>query len=223
VDIRLILASASPARLSTLRNAGLCPEVIISGVAEELVTAVTPTGLVAELATRKAEAVAARLGRDAATTTIVVGCDSMLELDGVAYGKPVDPAQAVGRWRTMRGSHGVLHTGHHVMMLRPGDDLVRTEVASTTVYFADLDDEEIQAYVRTGEPLQVAGAFTVDGLGGAYVTRIEGDCHNVVGISLPLLRTMLADVGIAWQDLWHAERPGVNEAGSGRSESPAPH
>jgi septum formation protein len=131
--------------------------------------------------------------------TVIIGCDSMLELDGLALGKPVDAADARHRWRFMRGRNGVLHTGHHLMRLPVGG--TRTATASTTVYFADLDDAEIEAYVATGEPLAVAGAFTIDGLGGPYVTRIEGDHHNVVGISLPLLRLLLADLGVSWTSL----------------------
>ena len=108
-------------------------------------------------------------------------------------------ADAVRRWRLMRGRNGVLHTGHHVIRLPAGT--TRTATASTTVYFADLDNAEIDAYVATGEPLAVAGAFTIDGLGGPYVTRIEGDPHNVIGISLPLLRLLLADLGVSWAGL----------------------
>ncbi|MGI8458442.1 MAG: Maf family protein [Propionibacteriaceae bacterium] len=193
--MRLVLASASPARLATLRAAGLDPEVVVSDVDESLVTGVQPAELAAELARRKGGAVAARLGDHAA---LVVGCDSVLELDGEVHGKPHDPRTASARWRTMRGRSGVLHTGHHV---RLGDASI-TRGAATTVHFADLSDLEIDAYVATGEPLEVAGGFTIDGLGGAFVTRIEGDHHNVVGVSLPLLRTMVAELGVSWTDLW---------------------
>jgi septum formation protein len=129
----------------------------------------------------------------------VLGCDSVLVLDGETLGKPSDAADAVARWHAMRGRSGVLHTGHALHDLASGR--VAAATASTTVHFADLDDDEIAAYVATGEPLQVAGAFTVDGLGGPYVTRIEGDHHNVVGISLPLLRLLLADLGVSWTAL----------------------
>ena len=193
----LVLASASPARLETLRRAGLRPEVEVSGVDEEAIHADSVPDLVALLARAKAEAVAHR--RASTGAVIVVGCDSLLELDGVGFGKPVDETDAVRRWQLMRGRSGVLHTGHHLVRLPGGDS--RTATASTTVHFADLDDAEIDAYVATGEPLLVAGAFTVDGLGGPYVTRIEGDHHNVVGISLPLLRQLLADLGVSWADL----------------------
>jgi septum formation protein len=193
---RLVLASASPARLSTLRSAGLDPEVVVSGVDETEVTADKPHELALVLAERKAQAVAARLGGAA----LVVGCDSVLDLDGEAQGKPASPEEAVRRWRAMRGSSGVLHTGHCVVDTASGHAKSATE--STVVHFADLGDDEIDAYVATGEPLHVAGAFTIDGLGGAFVRRIDGDPHNVVGISLPLLREMMADLGIAWPALW---------------------
>lgn len=199
---RLILASASPARLSTLRSAGVTPEVIISGVDESGVAADSPAELAQRLAQLKCRAVADTLDReDSDAPMVIIGCDSMLELDGEAYGKPADAAEATRRWQSMRGRSGVLHTGHHVIVV---DDQSRTVsgTASTIVRFADISDAEIAAYVETGEPLVVAGAFTLDGLGGAFVTGIEGDPHNVVGISLPLVRQLLAQVDVAWTDLW---------------------
>ncbi len=198
--MRLVLASASPARLATLRGAGVTPAVEVSGVDEDALHAETVPALVSALARAKAEAVARRrLSADGAVEEVVIGCDSLLELDGQGLGKPVDAVEAVRRWRAMRGRSGVLHTGHH--LIRLPDGATRTGTASTTVHFADLDDAEIEAYVATGEPLLVAGAFTVDGLGGPYVTGIEGDHHNVVGISLPLLRALLADLGVSWTTL----------------------
>lgn len=194
---RLVLASASPARLATLRSAGLTPEVEVSGVDEDAIDADTVPELVALLARAKAEAVATRRSSAAMTgDQVVIGCDSLLELDGLGLGKPIDADDAVRRWQSMRGRSGVLHTGHHLVRLPDGES--RTATASTTVHFAHLDDTEIAAYVATGEPLLVAGAFTIDGLGGPYVERIEGDHHNVVGISLPLLRLLLADLGVSW-------------------------
>jgi septum formation protein len=202
--VRLVLASASPARLSTLRQAGVRPEVVVSGVDESGLDHLAPAELARQLATLKGDAVAGRLDRSADEVTIVVGCDSVLELDGRAYGKPETPEIARDRWRAMRGNVGVLHTGHHVIVRRGDAVSSRTEGAATTVHFAEIDDDEIDAYVATGEPLVVAGAFTVDGLGGPFVSRLEGDYHNVVGISLPLLRTMLLDLGVSWTDLWES-------------------
>ena len=196
----LVLASASPARLATLRAAGVEPLVIVSGVDETQVADVPPVELALQLAELKCAAVA---GRDEVPQgALVLGCDSVLELDGEPFGKPEDAATARERWRTMRGRSGVLHTGH---ALQQGDR-VAAATASTVVHFADLSDDEIDDYVATGEPLQVAGAFTVDGLGGAFVTGIEGDHHNVVGVSLPLLRDLVAELGHPWTSLWSAPR-----------------
>jgi septum formation protein len=194
----LVLASASPARLTTLRAAGVEPVVIVSGVDESQVVDVPPAELALQLAELKCAAVAAGDGVPAGA--LVLGCDSVLELGGAALGKPDDADDARARWREMRGRSGVLHTGH--ALHDTGADRVAAATASTTVHFADVTDDEIDAYVATGEPLQVAGAFTIDGLGGAFVSRIEGDHHNVVGLSLPLLRDLLAELGHSWTDLW---------------------
>ncbi len=193
----LVLASASPARLATLRAAGVEPRVIISGVDESDVTG--PAGEVAaELARRKARVVA---GRPEVAGALVLGCESVLEFDGAVYGKPVDAEDATARWKRMRGRSGVLHTGHHLIDTRTGGEAAA--VADTLVHFADVSDAEIAAYVATGEPLRVAGAFTIDGLGGWFVAAIEGDHGTVVGLSLPLLRELLANLGVAVADLWH--------------------
>lgn len=192
---RLILASASPARLATLRSAGLDPEVVVSGVDEEAVEVTSPAEYALKLAQLKAVAVAADQSR-----ALVIGCDSVLELDGEILGKPVDEVDAVERWRTMRGRSGVLHTGHCLIDTHREVWLGRS--AATQVRFAMIDDDEINAYVATGEPLRVAGAFTLDGLGGAYVSGITGDPHNVVGISIPLLRLMFDELGFVWHEFW---------------------
>ncbi|MFW6866667.1 Maf family protein [Nocardioides sp. CPCC 206347] len=194
----LVLASASPARLATLRSAGFDPQVIVSGVDESQVVGVPPAELALRLAELKCGAVAA--SADLPGEALVLGCDSVLELDGEALGKPDDAADAIRRWEAMRGRSGVLHTGHCLRDVASGQQVAAT--ASTTVHFADVTDEEIAAYVATGEPLHVAGAFTVDGLGGGFVTRIEGDHHNVVGVSLPLVRGLVRELGHRWTDLW---------------------
>lgn len=192
--MRLVLASQSPARLATLRAAGIEPEVVVSGVDESQVASHDPANLAAALAQLKCRTVADRVMGDA----VVVGCDSVLAFEGEILGKPADAAEATARWQRMRGKSGVLHTGHCV---RRGDiELVDT--ASATVYFAEVTDHEIAAYVATGEPLHVAGAFTLDGLGGAFIRGIEGDPHTVVGISLPLLRELVMDLGVSWPSLW---------------------
>jgi septum formation protein len=202
--IRLVLASASDARLRTLRRAGLDPEVIVSGIDEDLDPVDGVRELTAQLARRKAEAVSARIDHET-STTLVIGCDSMLELDGMGYGKPETSIEAARRWERMRGRFGLLHTGHHMMLHEGTAITARTAVASTLVHFAELTDAEIEAYVASAEPLHVAGGFTIDGLGGPFITGIEGDHHNVIGLSLPLLRTMLNDLGISWPSLWKIE------------------
>lgn len=201
---RLILASASPARRKLLDAAGIDAEILVSGVDEETVEATKPEVLSLVLARMKAEAVATRLrvsGR-AGEPLLVLGCDSVLAFDGEILGKPVDEAEATRRWHAMRGGKGVLHTGHCLIDLRTGAHTERG--AATTVHFADVSDAEIAAYVVSGEPLQVAGAFTIDGIGAPFVAGIQGDHGTVVGLSLPLLRTMLAEQGIAITDLWRS-------------------
>lgn len=215
--MRLVLASASPARLATLRTAGIEPEVIVSDVDEEaaLSTAelasssdLTVAQQVAVLARAKCEAVASALP-PAHEQVLVLGCDSLLELDGRAQGKPGKAAVARERWRAMRGRSGILHTGHHLARVPPASNAPSAVdgVSSTTVHFADVTDAEIDAYVATGEPLAVAGAFTIDGVGGAFVSRIEGDHHGVVGLSLPLLRDLVRRLGIDYPRLWSRRTP----------------
>ena len=204
---RFVLASASPARLRTLRAAGLDPEVVVSGVDESIVESSSARTLCATLARLKAEAVATRLRHHErpAGMTLVLGCDSMFEFDGEILGKPIDDADALERWQRMRGHAGTLHTGHCLIELDAG--AMAEEVGSTTVHFADLSDEDIQAYVGTGEPAHVAGAFTIDGLGGWFVDRIEGNAGTVIGVSLPTLRRLLREVGVGVPTLWSAGLP----------------
>lgn len=194
----LVLASASPARLATLRSAGVDPVVVVSGVDESQLDGLPPAELALQLAELKCAAVAAR--DDLPEGALVLGCDSVLDLDGAALGKPADAEEATRRWKDMRGRSGTLLTGHCLRETAGGR--VAAAVASTTVHFADVSDDEIAAYVATGEPLHVAGAFTVDGLGGAFVTSISGDHHNVVGVSLPLVRHLVAELGHSWTSLW---------------------
>ncbi|HEY9294252.1 MAG TPA: Maf family protein [Microlunatus sp.] len=205
--LRFVLASQSPARLATLRSAGVEPEVIVSGVDESVINDSDPAGLALALAQLKATAVADQLINESAgdgRPILLIGCDSVLDLDGESHGKPHDPQVAIQRWQQMRGRSGVLHTGHHLIKINNGEiSHAAGRGAATVVHFADLSDAEIKAYVDTGEPLVVAGSFTLDGLGGPFVTGIEGDPHNVVGISLPLLREMIITAGHSWTELWH--------------------
>ena len=211
--IRVVLASASPARLKLLTSAGISAEVIVSNVDEEGITAILasegrsePADIAQSLAMAKAVVVADELrARYRSTvTTMIIGCDSVLNLEGSALGKPADEADAVERWRRMRGRTAQLCTGHAVIVLgeTEDDDQVAKAVAATVVQFAAIDDETIGRYVQTGEPLNVAGAFTIDGLGGPFVEFIEGDWSNVVGLSLPLLRHLVNELGIGWTELW---------------------
>lgn len=216
--VPFVLGSASPARLATLRRAGVSPYVLVSDVDEDLVVEqavsrfgeLAPEDVVLVLARAKCEAVAGRLAgemcpQDAPVGALVLGCDSVLELNGEVYGKPANEADAVARWHRMRGASGALHTAHWLIDDRDlgdgGTGATMGAVASTIVHFAQVSDAEITAYVATGEPLEVAGAFTIDGLGGPFVSGIEGDHHNVVGISLPLLRGMLSEINVGWFDL----------------------
>jgi len=197
-DRRLVLASASPARLSLLRQAGLAPEVVVSDVDESTVHAPRVAEQVALLASAKASAVAKR-----ETDALVIGADSLLEFKGKPLGKPADAAQARERWQRMAGRSGVLHTGQALFDVRDGAVVSRDiAVASTVVYFATPTSSELESYLATGEPLAVAGAFTLDGLGAPFVRRVEGDPAAVVGLSLTVLRTQLSKRGLAITDLW---------------------
>ncbi len=217
-DLRLILASASPARTKLLTDAGISHSILVSDVDEDAVTAryglTDPHDTALLLARAKAEAVASLPEAEGA---LVLGCDSVFELDGEPHGKPYEPEIARERWHRMSGRHGVLHTGHWLVDCRDvpadtDDDQENTNdagtgatvgaVASAGVYFAQLSDAEIDAYIATGEPLQVAGSFTIDSLGGAFIERVDGDPHAVVGLSVSTLRHLLASANVQITDLW---------------------
>ena len=199
--MRVILAAKSPARLHVLRHAGLEPEVIVSGYDESQIVDPVPTSLAARLAEAKGATVVPQLEGD----FVLFACDSVLEFEGRAHGKPGSEAAAIERWQRMRGHEGLLHTGHYVSVPQGERYSEQTRVGSTVVRFADLSDDEIRAYAATGEPQKVAGGFTIDGRGGAFVTAIEGDPFNVSGISLPLVRQMVIDAGVPWHSLWAAQ------------------
>lgn len=204
--MRFVLASSSPARLRTLRRAGIEPTVLVPGVDEDKVSAPEPKRLAAELARVKAEAVLAQMG-EVDEPTVLVACDSLVEMDSQAYGKPGSVERTIACWQALRGRSATLHTGHQVWLLDGESHRGGNRVASTIVHFADLSDAEIRAYAATGEPVNAAGGFCIDALGGAFITSIEGDHHNVVGISLPLLRQMLLDLGVEWHELWTTTSP----------------
>ncbi|MDF2044810.1 MULTISPECIES: Maf family protein [Microbacterium] len=213
--MRVCLASTSPARLMLLRQAGIEPEARAPRVDEEAVIAEVEEAdgrrlpapeHVLLLARRKAADVAFRLHEeDPSFDGVVIGGDSMFELGDEILGKPYTPEAATERWRGMRGRTGVLHSGHSVFRVTPGAAPTEAHaVAEASVTFAaDVDDDEIAAYVASGEPLLVAGAFTVDSLGGAFIERVEGDPSTVVGMSLSTVRRLVRELGVSWTDLWN--------------------
>lgn len=193
---KLLLASTSPARKRLLTDAGLVFDVTSPGVDEDALVAQEkpqgPEALTLILAKAKAEAVSYE--------SLVLGCDSALYFDGEILGKPHDPQVAVERWKKMRGQTGELYSGHWLIDKASGQSCGR--VTKTKVFFSNLGDEQIERYVASGEPLKVAGAFTIDGLGGAFIERIEGDYHTVVGLSLVALRGMITELGHDYLSLW---------------------
>jgi septum formation protein len=190
-----VLASASPARRRLLQKAGIEPVVCVSDFDESQVQLSDPAELVETLALSKAQTVAPQY-----SDALVLGCDSVLSVRGEIHGKPANPEEAIARWQMMRGGVGILYTGHAVIDTSRNESLVRCGI--TTVYFADVSDREIAAYVATGEPLKCAGCFALEGRGGLFVEKLEG-CHsNVIGLSLPLLRQMLGELGYQVTDFW---------------------
>ena len=209
---RLVLASASLGRLKVLRGAGVEPLVIVSGVDEDAIIAAqpeaAPDAIVTALATAKAQDVAGRLPVDIAADCVVVGCDSMLYLAGELRGKPGTAPAAREQWNSMAGRAGELYSGHCIIRLRDGAVVAHhAEAGRTTVHFGTPAEDELDAYLRSGEPLGVAGAFTLDGLGGWFIDRIEGDPSNVIGLSLPLLRRLAARCGLSVAEIWAAGEP----------------
>lgn len=199
----LILASKSPARTKLLAEAGIPHRTVVSAVDEEAVAAAHPDSTPGEtallLARAKAEAVATL---PEAAGALVLGCDSVFEFDGQALGKPYTAEVAVQRLRAMSGRGGILHTGHWLVDCRDGVRSDDGELASAGVEFTEMSDDEISAYVATGEPLHCAGSFTIDGFGGAFLARVDGDPHTVIGLSISTLRSLLASAGVALTDLW---------------------
>ena len=190
-----VLASGSAGRLRVLRDAGIDPEVMVSGVDETADDGLDTAALVAVLAERKASTVARRR-----PDALVLGCDSLLDLDQMAFGKPGSAEQAAGMWRRLSGREATLLTGHCLIEAATGHR--ERAVASTVVRFGAPSDAEVAAYVASGEPMAMAGAFSIEGLGAPFVEGIDGDPGNVMGLSLPLLRRMLANMGVAITDLW---------------------
>ena len=194
---KIVLASASPSRLRLLTSAGIRPTVVVSGVDEEDVaySQLTPRELVTALAIVKAHTVRTFIDYPA----LIIGCDSTFEFEGESLGKPGSAVNAIARAKRLRGNSGLLHTGHCI--IDTAKEIEISDVATTRVHFANMTDEEIEGYVATGEPLHVAGGFTLDGISAPFITKIEGETSNVIGLSLPLLRNAVNQLGYKWFEL----------------------
>jgi septum formation protein len=194
---KIVLASASPSRLRLLTSAGIKPTVVVSGVDEEDVaySQLTPRELVTALAIVKAHTVRTFIDYPA----LIIGCDSTFEFEGESLGKPGSAVNAIARAKGLRGNSGLLHTGHCI--IDTAKEIEISDVATTRVHFANMTDEEIEGYVATGEPLHVAGGFTLDGISAPFITKIEGETSNVIGLSLPLLRNAVNQLGYKWFEL----------------------
>ena len=190
----VVLASASPSRKRLLESCGISAEVIISGVDEEdpKLTALAPREMVIALAILKAHTIKEKVGNE----HLIIGCDSTFEFNGKSFGKPLTEELAIARCKELRGNFGLLHTGHCIIDTKQGIEI--SDVSTSKVFFADMTDAEISGYVASGEPLNVAGGFTLDGLSAPFISRIEGDPSGIIGLSLPLLRRAINSLGLSW-------------------------
>jgi septum formation protein len=193
----VVLASASPSRRRLLESCGISAQVIVSGVDEEdpKLTSLAPREMVIALAILKAHTIKSQVGND----HLIIGCDSTFEFQGKSLGKPLTPELATARCKELRGNFGLLHTGHCIIDTKQGIEI--SDVSTSKVFFADMTDAEIAEYVASGEPLNVAGGFTLDGLSAPFITRIEGDPSGIIGLSLPLLRRVVNSLGLSWNSI----------------------